>query len=84
MKKEQLEKLTTEELNKRHKQLKTITSFLAGILIFLFGVTAYNTFSTGKFDPMLITPIALAAIIPINLKQLKEIKRILEQRENRN
>ncbi|MEM7381314.1 MAG: hypothetical protein AAF361_08980, partial [Bacteroidota bacterium] len=81
-KKEKLEKLSTEELIKRSKQLKTITSLLAGILIVLFGLTAYNTYSEGKFDPLMITALALAAMIPINLKQVKEMKRILEQREN--
>ena len=84
MKKHQLEKLSTEQLQKRHSQLKTITILLAVVLIALFGITGYNSLVRGALDPLMITAFALTAIIPLNVKQLKEMKSVLSERENQN
>ncbi|GAA4275167.1 hypothetical protein U6A24_17510 [Aquimarina gracilis] len=81
MKKEELQDLTIEELKKKETSLKMLTGLLAGILFVLFVVTIYTSVKNKEFDPMLITAIALSAIIPLNYKQIKQIKAEIKQRE---
>ncbi|MEW7292216.1 redox-active disulfide protein 2 [Aquimarina sp. 2304DJ70-9] len=80
MKKEDLKKLSTEELLKKSTALKTVTSLLAGVLIVLLGVTVFNSIKTKTLDMLLVIPIALSTILFINYKQIKDIKTEIKSR----
>lgn len=73
-------KWNTAELEKQLKNLKFATGLLAGILIVLFGVTIYKSITEQRFHPLLVSPIALSAIIPINLKRMRNIRQEIDQR----
>ena len=73
-------KWTTEKLQKQLKGLKFATGLLAGLLLVLLGVTLYSSFRNSEINPLLITPIALSVIIPINFKRMKEMKQEIEER----
>ena len=69
------------KLTKQYKALKFVTGMLAGILIVLFAMTIYLSIREKKFHPLLVSPIALSAIIPINFKRMKEMRREIEARK---
>ena len=73
-------KWTTEKLQKQIKSLKFATYLLAGILIVLLGTTIFVSFRDQQISPLLVTPIALSAIIPINFQRMKEMKKEVEMR----
>ena len=73
-------KWTTEKLEKQLKALRFATGLLAGLLIVLLGVTIYSSIRDAEFNPLLITPIALSVIIPINYKRMKEMRMEIEKR----
>ena len=73
-------KWTTEKLQKQIKSLKFATYLLAGILIVLLGTTIFVSFRDQQISPLLVTPIALSAIIPINFQRMKELKKEVEMR----
>lgn len=79
-KKNNYEKWSTEQLEKQVKTLKFITGLLGGLLIVLFITATYISFKEDKFSVFLITPLALSAMIPINLKQIKDIKAEIQRR----
>ncbi len=82
-KKDSYGKWTTEQLIKQIKNLKLTTGLLAGILLVLFAITIYNTIKEGQFDPLMISPIALSIIIPLNIKRMREIKDEIQRREKK-
>ena len=73
-------KWTTEKLQKQIKSLRFATGLLAGLLIVLLGTTVFISFRDQQISPLLVTPIALSAIIPINFKRIKELKQEIETR----
>ncbi|MEN8790000.1 MAG: hypothetical protein ABF295_10830 [Flavobacteriaceae bacterium] len=79
--KDNYEKWTSEQLTRQVKNLKLTTGLLAGILLLLFAITIYNTIKEGQFDPLMISPIALSIIIPLNIKRMREIKVEIQRRE---
>ncbi len=80
MKKEDLENMSTDELLKRQKSLKTITGMLAGILLLLFGITIFKSVKDKTFDVMMVVPISLSGIVLINYKLIKDITNELKSR----
>jgi len=72
---------TIEQLKKEYKVLKSGTNFFAGILIVLFIVTIYNSFSQKSFDPLLAMAFAFSAILPMNYKKMKTIKTEIDSRK---
>ena len=80
MKKKNLEELNTEELLKQEKALKFITGLLIGMIIVLFALIISKSIKDKKFDPLIASPIALSAIIPLNLKKIKDIRSEINKR----
>ena len=74
-------KWSTEKLQKQLKALKFATGLLAGLLIVLLGTVIYVSFTEKEISPLLVTPIALSAIIPLNMKRMKEMRREIEIRD---
>ena len=79
MNKESLSKLSTEELLKRHTAVKTmvwvLTIGLIGVLLFFIYVSIQD-----GFTPLLAVPLALSAIIPLNVKNMNALKKELDSR----
>lgn len=79
MNKESLSKLSTEELLKKHTAAKTmvwlLTIGLTGVLIFFIYVSIQD-----GFTPLLAVPLALSAIIPLNIKNMNTLKKELDSR----
>ena len=80
MNKESLSKLSTEELLKRHTAVKTmvwvLTIGLIGVLLFFIYVSIQD-----GFTPLLAVPLALSAIIPLNVKNMNTLKKELDSRK---
>tara|TARA_R110000764_G_scaffold92127_1_gene175412 strand:- start:156 stop:398 length:243 start_codon:yes stop_codon:yes gene_type:complete len=80
MNQEALSKLSTEELLKRHTAVKTMVWLLAigltGVLLFFI----YMSIQDG-LTPLLAVPLALSAIIPLNVKNMKTLKKELDSRK---
>ncbi|WP_324024809.1 hypothetical protein QSV08_16480 [Maribacter sp. BPC-D8] len=80
MNKESLSKLSTEELLKRHTAVKTmvwvLTIGLTGVLLFFIYVSIQD-----GFTPLLAVPLALSAIIPLNVKNMNALKKELDSRK---
>lgn len=79
-----LKEKTTEKLEGELKAMKIITGALIGVLGLLFILCVYGLFFTedksGTFGALIVVPIALSAILPINLGNMKKIKAELESR----
>lgn len=81
MNKEALSKLSTEELLKKYTAAKTMVRLLAivltGCLVFFFYISIQD-----GFTPLVVVPIALSAIFPLNVKNMNLLKSswILENR----
>ena len=79
MNQESLSKLSTEELLKKHTAAKTMVWLLAivltGILLFFIYVSIQD-----GFTPLLAVPLALSAIIPLNVKNMNALKKELDSR----
>lgn len=79
MNKESLSKLSTEELLKKHTAAKTmvwlLTIGLTGVLFFFIYVSIQD-----GFTPLLAVPLALSAIIPLNIKNMNTLKKELDSR----
>ena len=75
------DKWSTEQLNRQVKTLRFTTGLLGGILLLLFALTLNNSIKKGQIDPLLISPVALSVIIPINIKKMREIKKELHRRK---
>jgi hypothetical protein len=72
--KEDLKKLSTEELEKKEKQLKGITAFFIGTLIVGLAASLYLAITEKKFTGGLVAVLALAAILPMNFKNIKILR----------
>ena len=73
-------KWETERLRKQLKSLRFAISLLAGLLLVLLFTTIYVSFRDRQLNPLLITPIALSIIIPLNVRQMKNLKAEIERR----
>ena len=73
-------KWSTEKLQKQLKALRFATGLLAGLLIVLLGTVIFISFKDKEINPLLVTPIALSAIIPLNYKRMKEMRQEIENR----
>ncbi len=80
MKNTKFSEMTTEELIKNQKTLKTVNSIFAVVLLMLFALNVYIVLRKG-FSAMNVVPVALLPILFLNINNLKEIKRELESRE---
>ena len=80
MNKESLSKLGNEELLKKHTAAKTMVWLLAigltGVLLFFIYVSIQD-----GFTPLLAVPLALSAIIPLNVKNMNALKKELDSRK---
>ena len=75
---------TTEKLEEELRVLKIINSTLIGTLSILFIVCIYGLMTkdeSGVFSALIVVPIALSAIIPVNFGNIKKIKTELESRK---
>ena len=80
MNQESLSKLSNEELLKKHTAAKTMVWLLAigltGVLLFFIYVSIQD-----GFTPLLAVPLALSAIIPLNVKNMNALKKELDSRK---
>lgn len=79
-----LNEKTTEKLEGELKGLKIINGALIGVLSVLFIVCIYGLLKkddNGVFSALIVVPIALSAIIPVNFGNMKKIKAELESRK---
>lgn len=75
---------TTEKLNGELKGLKMINGALIGVLSLLFIVCVYGLITkedNSTFMALIVVPLALSAIIPLNYGNMKKIKNELELRK---
>ena len=82
-----LSEKTTEKLEGELRGLKIITGALIGLLGVLLIVCIYGLLKkndNGVFSALIVMPIALSAIIPVNFGNMKKIKTELESRNNQN
>ena len=78
-----LSEKTTERLENELNGLKIVNGALIGVLITLFVVCIYGLLKkddNGVFTALIVVPIALSAIIPLNFENMKKIKLELEAR----
>ena len=80
MNQQALTKLSTEALLKKHTSVKTMVWILAIVLIGIFIFFIYVSLQDG-FTPLLAVPLALSAIIPLNVKVMNTIKKELDSRK---
>ena len=80
MNQQALTKLSTEALLKKHTSVKTMVWLLAIVLIGIFIFFTYVSLQDG-FTPLLAVPLALSAIIPLNVKMMNTIKKELDSRK---
>jgi len=79
-----LSEKTTDRLEKELNGLKIVNGALIGVLITLFVVCIYGLLKkddSGVFTALIVVPIALSAIIPLNFENMKKIKSELEARD---
>ena len=79
----ELKEKTTEKLEGEFKGLKIVNGALIGVLGLLFLVCIYGLLTkedNGVFSALIVVPIALSAILPLNLGNIKKIKAELESR----
>ena len=79
MKNTKFSEMTTEELIKNQKTLKTVNTVFAVVLLMLFALNVYIVLRKG-FSAMNVVPVALLPILFLNLSNLKEIKKELDSR----
>ena len=78
-----IEEKTTEKLEGELKALKAVNGALIGVLGLLFVVCIYGLLQkndNGVFTALIVVPIALSAIIPLNVGNMKKIKVELDNR----
>lgn len=79
MKGNKLQEMSTEALLKQKKTIGALTGMLVGALLVLLIVAIILSFEQG-FTPLVIIPFALLPIVLLNLNSLKEIKKVLNSR----
>ena len=75
---------TTEKLEAELKSLQKGTSVLLGLFLVLFVACSYAMFTKGDNSSnvaLIVVPIALSSILPVNFGKIKKIKRELEARK---
>lgn len=72
--------MTSEELVKTQKSLKTVTYLFGVVLLLLFGLNIFLIANKG-FSASNVIPIALLPIFIMNMNTLKEMKKELESRK---
>ena len=80
----ELSEKTTEKLEGELKGLKIINGMLIGVLIILFLVCLYGLLTQEDprvFKTLIIIPIALSVIVPLNFSNAKKIRAELESRK---
>ncbi len=80
----ELSEKTPEQLEGELKNLKIINGAIIGVLGILFIVCIYGLLKkndNGVFSALIVVPIALSAIIPVNYGNMKKIKTELESRK---
>lgn len=78
--KKNFNEMTTEELIKTQKSLKTVTYLFGVVLLLLFCLNIFLVVNKG-FSASNIIPVALLPIFILNMNTLKEIKKELQSRE---
>ena len=78
--KKNFNEMTTEELSKAQKSLKTVTYLFGVVLLLLFCLNIFLVANKG-FSASNVIPIALLPIFILNMNTLKEIKKELQSRE---
>jgi Flp pilus assembly protein TadB len=78
--KKNFKEMTSEELVKTQKSLKTLTYLFGVVLLLLFGLNIFLVANKG-FSASNVIPIALLPIFILNMNTLKEIKKELEARK---
>ncbi|MFK7834417.1 MAG: hypothetical protein AB8B52_14175 [Winogradskyella sp.] len=74
---------TTAQLEGELKGVKIITGALIGILSLLFIICVFGLITkedNSTFKALIVVPLALSAIIPLNYGNMKKIKKELESR----
>lgn len=87
VKKNELKEKPTEKLKSELKGIKTVTGALIGVLIVLFAVNLYGLIlkdNNATFIAGMAVAIALSAIFPLQLSNIKKNKTELKLRENIN
>ena len=75
---------TSEKLEGELRGLKIINGATIGVLSVLFIICIYgllNKNDNGVFSALIVVPIALSAMIPVNFVNMKKIKAELESRK---
>jgi len=78
--KRNFDEMTTEELIKTQKSLKTVTYLFGVVLLLLFGLNIFLVANKG-FSASNVIPIALLPIFILNMNTLREMKKELESRK---
>lgn len=78
--KKNFNEMTTEELIKTQKSLKTVTYLFGVVLLLLFCLNIFLVVNKG-FSASNVIPVALLPIFILNMNTLKEIKKELQSRE---
>ncbi|WP_405571444.1 hypothetical protein [Winogradskyella sp. Asnod2-B02-A] len=79
-----LKEKTTKQLNNELKGVKMTTGALIGILSVLFILCVFGLFTkedNSVFRTLIIVPLALSAIIPMNFSNMKRIKKEIQLRD---
>ncbi|OEK04238.1 hypothetical protein [Roseivirga misakiensis] len=79
-----LNEKTTEKLEGELRGLKIVNGAIIGVLSVLFIICIYGLSQkddNGIFSALIVVPIALSAIIPMNFGNMKKIKAELESRK---
>lgn len=79
-----LKEKTTKQLNNELKGVKMTTGALIGILSVLFIICVFGLFTkedNSVFRTLIIVPLALSAIIPMNFSNMKRIKKEIQLRD---
>jgi hypothetical protein len=83
MKQEELQNISTEELIKKEKQLKGIVGFFIGILIVGIAAGIYLSIVKKKFATSLVAIFGLLVFIPMNIANIKAIRKEINMREGK-
>jgi Mg2+/citrate symporter len=74
-------KLSIDELQKKEKQLKGITGFLIGIMIVGLSASIYLGITEKRFPGGLVVVLGMAAMLPINFKNIKNLREEINSRK---
>jgi len=84
VKKDNYSKWTTKQLHRQIRNLILATGLLVGILLVLFSLTIYKSLEEGQINFLLISPIVLSLVVPLNIKRIREIKGEIQRRDLEN